>query len=187
MKRHGISALVSVTFLLAIALVGCSKSGPTGDGQQAPRLTASGANASGGYVDPGVQEYTTSKMGDLKQHVPFPLNAPSYLPAGYAFTSGTVTPGPLDNTSNVYMTFAAGNEAAIIVAESRDGVLYEGYPAETGTVTTTVQLGGVTAKVDTSNQNIIIVNFKVKGLYHEIHAVQVPEAEVLKVAESLCR
>ncbi len=195
MNRHWIIVLVVTALLLALALAGCSKSKATARSQQSQPSTASksdvpDATAQGQQPQYYTREsYTTSKIDDLKQHAPFPLNVPSYLPDGYAFTSGTVNPEFQSNAADVDMAFAAEGKAVILVIESRGETLYASRPEAVGVETTNVKLGslaGQMEKLSIADGSVInIITFKAKNLYHVINARGVPEAELLKVAQSL--
>lgn len=186
MKRRWITVLALITIFLTFASVGCNKPEAVAQTRQPQTPTASEgdvSNVAAGYV---AQWYTTTKMDDLKQHVPFSLNVPSYLPNGYTFISGMVISNPPVTSirTEVDMTFAAEGKPSILLIESEDELTYASMP--NGTVErTNVRLGSVTGEMWKHSNGTVIFLFKAKSLYHIINAEGVLEAELLKVAQSL--
>ncbi|MHB9144587.1 MAG: hypothetical protein ACYC5Y_04540 [Symbiobacteriia bacterium] len=196
-NRRWFGHLVLAALLPAIGLAGCGRPQAVAP-QPAPVASQSsstlGTNTLAG--DPGYipdlapPEYKATSVDDLREHAPFPLNIPGYLPAGYALNWGMARPAFEINPAAVTMNFAAAGQSDIAVLESRDKIGYQSHPAATSMRTSSVQLGSVTAEMQTwinvGGAVNFIICFQAKGLYHIVNATGVPEAEVLRVAESLC-
>lgn len=199
LKQLGPTALAFTAILLTIVLAGCSKPQAATPHQQSQTTTASSLPSSTPgtdtpaetthYIDLASQTYKATSLDDLREHAPFPLNVPGYLPAGYTLTWGMVNPAFESNPANVVMNFAAAGKPEIIVIESRGEIGYASHPAATSMTASSVQLGIVTGQmqkwINVGGSVNIIITFKAKDLYHIVNATEVPEADVLKVAESL--
>lgn len=169
MKRRWPAMLVFTAFFLTLTLLGCTR-----DQTDATKRS----------LQESEQAYSTTDLNSLKEHSPFSLNLPTYLPAGYNFTGGLVEPALQGHQANtrVNMSFGAENKPSLLVTESRGEIVLSGQ-------TTDIQLGGHEGKMQKISRSdgsvLVSIAFKARDVYHVITAQGIPEAELIRVAESM--